>query len=119
MTSRLDPFDENSLVDPYADIGTRNASDDDINIEEEPLRPEDRPEDCDEASWRRMQELRRERLQAEAESQRGSAIIQEMNGLLDHIKKEYEERKAEYERLQEELAEHRRLMDQELAEHRR
>merc|ERR1719230_858887 len=37
-----------------------------------------------------------------------------MNGLLAHIQKEFEERKAEYERLQEELAEHRRLMDQEL-----
>lgn len=114
VTSRLDPFDENSLIDPYADIGTSSGRDDDVNIEEEPLRPEDRPEDCDEGSWRRMQELRRERLQAEAESQRGAAVIQEMNGLLAHIQKEYEERKAEHERLQEELAEHRRLMDQEL-----
>eukprot|EP00746_Dinoflagellata_sp_MGD_P162879 gnl/MRDRNA2_/MRDRNA2_90625_c0_seq1.p1 gnl/MRDRNA2_/MRDRNA2_90625_c0~~gnl/MRDRNA2_/MRDRNA2_90625_c0_seq1.p1 ORF type:complete len:1777 (-),score=461.31 gnl/MRDRNA2_/MRDRNA2_90625_c0_seq1:168-4700(-) len=113
-TSRLDPFSEDSLADPYYDIGTTNSANDDNFIEEEPLRPEDRPEDCDEGSWRRMQELRRERLQAESESQRGAALIQEMNGLLAHIQKEFEERKAEYERLQEELAEHRRLMDQEL-----
>jgi len=75
---------------------------------------DDCPDNVDDASFRRMLELRRERLMAELEVQKGQAVLQEMGGLLSHLQRERDDAKAEHDQLQADLAEHELLMDREL-----
>jgi hypothetical protein len=76
--------------------------------------PDEIPEGVDEASFNRMLQLRKEKMQAEAEVHRGQGVIQEMKGLVAHLTQERDEAQADFERLQLELTEHQHLMDREL-----
>eukprot|EP00928_Gymnodinium_smaydae_P070098 TRINITY_DN54035_c0_g1_i1.p1 TRINITY_DN54035_c0_g1~~TRINITY_DN54035_c0_g1_i1.p1 ORF type:complete len:1781 (+),score=503.89 TRINITY_DN54035_c0_g1_i1:158-5344(+) len=101
--------------DPYPDLDTPGAKENaalDGPIEEIPM--DECPEGVDEASFRRMNELRHERLHAEAEVQRGLAVLQEMAGLLAHYQNERDDSQAEHDQILQELAEHQALMDREM-----
>jgi hypothetical protein len=99
----------------YPDLGTPQAEvsvpgeslDEDIPLSE-------CPEGVDEGSFRRMNELRRERFKAENEVQKGQAVLQEMAGLLAYYQGERDEAKEEYDRLCADLAEHKELMEREM-----
>merc|ERR1712190_18947 len=71
-------------------------------------------EDPAKPNFRRMLELRRERLHAAAEVHQGQGVLQEMMGLQAHFQRERDSAKAEHEQLQQELTEHFQLMDREL-----
>jgi WD40 repeat protein len=99
----------------YPDLGTAQAEasvpgeslDDDIPLSE-------CPEGVDEASFKKMNELRRDRFKAEAEVQKGQAVLQEMAGLQAHFQAERDTVKEEYDRLCAELADHKELMEREI-----
>merc|ERR1712151_5739 len=59
-------------------------------------------------------ELRRDRIRAEQEVQKGRAVVDEMGGLLAYYQKERDDAKATCEQLRVELDEHFQLMDREL-----
>merc|ERR1712151_1333413 len=59
-------------------------------------------------------ELRRDRIRAEQEVQKGRAVLDEMGGLLAHLQRERDGAKSEHDQLQQELTEHFQLMDREL-----
>ncbi|CAE7265476.1 Cfap43 [Symbiodinium pilosum] len=103
---------EDGSADPYLDLGVEQKHaqaqvEDDIKFE-------DCPEGVDEDSFNRMLELRAEKLQAEAEVARGAAVLSEMGGFLGHLERECSEAKAENDRLERELREHKGLMSREL-----
>ncbi|CAE7799084.1 CFAP43 [Symbiodinium sp. CCMP2592] len=95
---------------------------------EDDIKFEDCPEGVDEDSFNRMLELRAEKLRAEAEVARGvgaaAAVLSEMGGFLGHLEREPSaqsfracgcmEAKAENDRLERELREHKALMGREL-----
>jgi len=109
----MDPYDTIQVGDPYSDLGVAGASNDDAAIDDDDA-PEDIPEGVDDASFGRMLQLRKEKLQAEVEVQKGNAVLQEMNGLLAYLTQERDDAQADFERLQSELTEHQHLMDREL-----
>lgn len=98
--------------DSYPDLGTAADPRLDRPMEAEDISMEC-PEGVDEASFQRMLELRRERLQAELEVQLGASELQEMNGLLAHLEKERDDAKQAHEQLKVELREHEDLMSKE------
>mmetsp|Transcript_56653 Transcript_56653/g.90019 ORF Transcript_56653/g.90019 Transcript_56653/m.90019 type:complete len:1753 (-) Transcript_56653:205-5463(-) len=108
----MDPYDTIQVGDPYSDLGVAGASNDDAAIDDDA--PEDIPEGVDDASFGRMLQLRKEKLQAEVEVQKGNAVLQEMNGLLAYLTQERDDAQADFERLQSELTEHQHLMEREL-----
>merc|ERR1712190_295791 len=71
-------------------------------------------EDPAKPNFRRMLELRRERLHAAAEVHAGQSVLQEMMGLQSHLQRERDDAKAEHDQLQLELTDHFQLMDREL-----
>eukprot|EP00930_Biecheleria_cincta_P052010 TRINITY_DN3722_c0_g3_i1.p1 TRINITY_DN3722_c0_g3~~TRINITY_DN3722_c0_g3_i1.p1 ORF type:complete len:1802 (-),score=452.39 TRINITY_DN3722_c0_g3_i1:21-5426(-) len=112
------PFDAAAAGDPYSDLGVpenREDSRSDAHADDEP-KLSDCPENSgvDEASFQKMLELRSEKLRAEHEVAKGSAILAEMEGLKTHLKLEAEQAQEEYKRLERELAEHTELMGREL-----
>jgi WD40 repeat protein len=110
-----DPFDTVTVGDPYSDLGVGGSSEE--AMQDDGLRkeqPDEMPEGVDEASFNRMLQLRAEKLQAEAEVQKGNSVLAEMNGLLAHLQQERDDAQADYDRLQAELTEHQQLMDREL-----
>jgi len=109
-----DPFDLVSVGDPYADLGTQGEGGDADAGGDADEQTDDIPEGVDEASYRHMLQLRREKIKFEAEVAKGNAILHEMSGLLAHLQQERDEAQADYDRLQLELTEHRHLMDREL-----
>mmetsp|Transcript_15588 Transcript_15588/g.33086 ORF Transcript_15588/g.33086 Transcript_15588/m.33086 type:complete len:1700 (-) Transcript_15588:374-5473(-) len=106
-------FNPSEARDPYPDLGTVIESASDQSLIEDTI-DDDCPEGVDDASFKRMIELRRERLLAEHEVQKGSAVMTEMSSLLAHLQKERDDLKAEHDQLQMELTEHWQLMDREL-----
>eukprot|EP00929_Paragymnodinium_shiwhaense_P022591 TRINITY_DN14393_c0_g1_i1.p1 TRINITY_DN14393_c0_g1~~TRINITY_DN14393_c0_g1_i1.p1 ORF type:complete len:1735 (-),score=585.53 TRINITY_DN14393_c0_g1_i1:78-5282(-) len=101
--------------DGYPDLTTPQAealASPDVIVDEVPL--DECPDGIDEISFRRMNELRRERLHAEAEVQKGNGVLQEMGGLLAHFQRERDDAKAEHDQIHADLAEHGALMDREL-----
>mmetsp|Transcript_66282 Transcript_66282/g.215662 ORF Transcript_66282/g.215662 Transcript_66282/m.215662 type:complete len:1692 (-) Transcript_66282:108-5183(-) len=97
--------------DPYADLGTAAATaatgeqEDDMELE--------CPDGIDDESFQRMLELRREKLAAEVEVQKGAAELQEMNSLLMHFESERNEADMGCKQLQGELEDHSQLMQRE------
>ncbi|CAE8728077.1 unnamed protein product, partial [Polarella glacialis] len=109
-----DPFNVAAMGDPYPDLGVPERQDSpDAGLDDEP-KLEDCPEGVDEAGFQRMLELRREKLLAEAEVQKGAKVLAEMAGLLTHLQNERDQARTEYDRLQNELHDHKELMDREL-----
>lgn len=108
-----DPFDLVSVGDPYADLGT-NGDGAGADTVQDDDNADDMPEGVDEASFRHMLQLRKEKIKFEAEVAKGNAILHEMSGLLAHLQQERDDAQADYDRLQLELAEHKHLMDREL-----
>lgn len=106
-----DPFNVVSVGDPYPDQGVlkENPSDD---VHDESFH--ECPEGIDDANFRKMLEMRKDRIQAEIEVQKGSAVLHEMNSLLVHLQKERDEAESEHDTLQTAMATHRQLMDREL-----
>lgn len=101
--------------DGYHDLTTKEAEQSSaVEVIEDDIPLDDCPDGVDEASFRRMCELRRDRLHAEAEVQKGNALLQEMGGLLAHYQGERDDVKAEHDQIQTDLSEHAALMDQEL-----
>jgi len=108
-----DPYDPATSSDPYADLGTP-AAEASQEVVEDDVPEEECPEGVDEGSFRRMNELRRERMYAETEVQKGNVVLQEMQGLLSHLQRERDDVKGEYDQLCLEMQEHKALMDREL-----
>mmetsp|Transcript_5773 Transcript_5773/g.13698 ORF Transcript_5773/g.13698 Transcript_5773/m.13698 type:complete len:1748 (+) Transcript_5773:106-5349(+) len=97
--------------EPYTDLGVAPA---DAGVDDtQEAAAEDCPEGVDEANFRKMLELRRERYQAEAEVTKGSAVLNEMSNLFTHLQKERDDAEAECDRVNSELGMHRDLMDRE------
>merc|ERR1712151_721761 len=59
-------------------------------------------------------ELRRDRIRAEQEVQKGNVVFEEMKKLLAYFQKERDDAKVVHDQLQVELMEHQQLMDREL-----
>jgi len=98
--------------DPYPDLGvSADVTEGQPSNEDEHI--EECPEGVDEASFQRMLELRRDRLHAEQEIQKGNAVLQEMNGLLSHLQKERDDAQDALSQVETELAEHLNLMGRE------
>eukprot|EP00439_Symbiodinium_sp_Y106_P068857 s1358_g11.t1 len=103
---------EEAAADPYPDLGVE-PKEKQLQVEDD-IKFEDCPEGVDEDSFNRMLELRAEKLRAEAEVARGAAVLSEMGGFLGHLERECMEAKAENDRLERELREHKALMGREL-----
>ncbi|OLQ07002.1 putative ribosome biogenesis protein RLP24 [Symbiodinium microadriaticum] len=103
---------EEAAADPYLDLGVE-PKEKQLQVEDD-IKFEDCPEGVDEESFNRMLELRAEKLRAEAEVARGAAVLNEMGGFLGHLERECMEAKAENDRLERELREHKALMGREL-----
>jgi len=101
-----------STADPYPDLGKMVESTSQETLVDEVT--DEIPEGCDEVSFERMLELRKEKALAEVEVNKGAAVLTEMGGLLQHLTKERDDALAEYNNLQSELRDHHGLMDREL-----
>lgn len=108
------PSDIAAAGDPYPDLGVEPApTTHEASVDDEP-KLQDCPDGVDEESFQRMLELRRDKLKAEADVHQGAAVLNEMQGFLSYLQRECDDARAEYERLQRELHEHKDLMDREL-----
>jgi WD40 repeat protein len=109
-------FDPTHVADPYADLGTQGA--DASPSGATPSHEEDLEDKCpdgvDEANFHRMLDLRRDRMRAEVEVQKGRAVLDEMGGLLAHYQRERDEAKNACEQIKAELEDHKELMNREL-----
>jgi len=108
-----DPYNKIAVGDPYPDLGVASRKDSfEEKNEHEP--PGECPEGVDDASFQRMLQLWHERTQAEHEVHKGNAVLHEMSGLLSHLQRERDEAKGVHDRLEQELKDHRELMEREL-----
>lgn len=96
-------------IDPEVEAANDAKALDDDEMNEEPP-----PEGIDKINYQRMLDLRRDRLKAEQEVQKGRAVLDEMGGLLAHYQKERDDAKATCEQFKLELNDHTQLMDTEL-----
>jgi len=99
--------------DPYIDLGAEPPESLEPQVEDD-IKPEDCPEGVDEESFKRMHELRAEKLRAEVEVAKGAMVLSEMGGFLSHLERECADAKGDRDRLERELREHKELMNREL-----
>lgn len=115
MEKGLEGYDPDHIKDAYPDLGTDAAEPSfnrSVSQEDDPVDP--CPEGVDEASYKRMLELRRQRDAMEKEVQKGKEILEEMYGLLSHLDEERNESQGKHESLEGELQEQLQLMEKEL-----
>jgi len=99
--------------DPYVDLGAESPETSEVQVEDD-IKPEDCPEGVDEESFKRMHELRAEKLRAEVEVLKGAMVLSEMGGFLSHLERECADAKGDRDRLERELRDHKELMSREL-----
>ncbi|CAJ1330696.1 unnamed protein product [Effrenium voratum] len=97
----------------YVDLGVEQKAAPEQILEDD-IKFEDCPEGVDEESFKRMLDLRAEKLTAEAAVAKGATVLTEMGSFLSHLERESADAKADKDRLEKELREHKELMSREL-----